>query len=200
MQVSEVTVDKLIQAYQRHNYIWYEESHKLNIFGVRDTSQVNSFNDVIGYCYYNDGIPNFAAFQATTDPGLKMLKAPMNSKGCAILVEGQYIDGWKKGKHQGKYDALVQNKAVPVYRDNNKDGVLDCVRGINGANLDVGFHGINLHRAGSRSVQVDGWSAGCQVLAIEEDFKKLMSAVNLSIKHGFQTFTYTLLTLSQFRG
>jgi hypothetical protein len=50
-----------------------------------------------------------------------------------------------------------------VYRDNNKNDVIDFVS----QSLDTGVFGINLHHASAtgESVQVDGWSAGCQVFA-----------------------------------
>ena len=53
--------------------------------------------------------------------------------------------------------------------------------------------GINIHKAGESSIVVDGWSAGCQVLARSMDFRELMNIVNLAIPLWGDVFTYTLL-------
>ena len=53
--------------------------------------------------------------------------------------------------------------------------------------------GINIHKAGDSSVVVDGWSAGCQVLARSFDFNELMNLVTLATSIWGDRFTYTLL-------
>ena len=44
--------------------------------------------------------------------------------------------------------------------------------------LKLGLFGINIHRAtkweGKKSTQIDKWSAGCQVIAANDDFKLFM--------------------------
>ena len=46
--------------------------------------------------------------QCTTLPGLYWLENPMNSKGCAILKEGQYKGVYEIDLHNGKYEAICQ--------------------------------------------------------------------------------------------
>lgn len=129
----------------------------------------------------------FKQWEITTDPGLKTLKAPLNSKGTAILQAGQYIDTYKLGKHKNTYTALVQTEGkVTVHRDNNKDAKLDLT-----SQLDTGFFGINIHKAGMDSIQVDGWSAGCQVFKRASDFEEF---IRICKQSGQQTFTYTLFS------
>ena len=111
------------------------------------------------------GIKSRNIFAATTDPGITSMTKPVSYKGCAILVPGQYRSAWKLGYHKGKYEAIVQYKPVKVYRDNNKDAVYD----FNPKTVEEGTFGINIHKAGKHSTQVDNWSAGCQVLANKED-------------------------------
>ena len=65
-------------------------------------------------------------------------------KGTAVLVPGQHRRCYKLGRHQGKYEALVQAEVLQVYRDNNKDTKVDA-----GGPIDSGWHGINIHRASS---------------------------------------------------
>lgn len=195
MNKKDITVEKVIDAYKRMYYKLYTEDYHLNLFGIRDSSNVNSFNDIIGCLYHKDVAWVLDLFDATTDPGLSTLKTPQNSKGTAILVPGQYIDGWKKGLHKG-YSAFVQNTEVKVYRDNNKDSKLN----MDPTKIDVGFFAINIHRANEKlkSVQVDGWSAGCQVIADPNDFNKLKKLRDLAIANGYPFVTYTLFTKEQF--
>jgi len=64
-------------------------------------------------------------------------------------------------------------------------------------NVHEGIYGINIHRATSRvggeSVQVDKWSAGCQVMANNSEFKTFMEIINKAAKIWGNSFTYTLI-------
>ena len=123
----------------------------------------------------------------------------MNKDGVAILVPGQYRSSHTIGLHQGKYEALRQKSPLKVYRDNNKDGVYDFLE----ENIKEGIYGINIHRAtsseGGKSTQIDKWSAGCQVIAANADFDKLMEVVNKAATIWSNSFTYTLITSSDIK-
>ncbi len=60
---------------------------------------------------------------------------------------------------------------------------------------ESGMFGVNIHRASTHheSVQVDKWSAGCQVLADPLDFNLLMALCEKSREQFSNSFTYTLL-------
>ena len=126
-------------------------------------------------------------------PRAKIGKNNLGKKSVSILKEGQYRGSHMIGLHQGKYEALRQKKPLKVYRDNDKDGVYDFIE----ENVHEGIYGINIHRAtskeGGKSVQVDKWSAGCQVIAANADFKLFMEVVNKSAKIWGNSFTYTLV-------
>jgi len=62
--------------------------------------------------------------------------------------------------------------------------------------IDCGMFGINIHKAGVFSEQVNGWSAGCQVFQKSDDFYEFMSLVQKSRKRFGNSFTYTLLKKS----
>lgn len=161
----------------------------INIIGVRakGASITNRFDDIILLDYKNEkGEWCRQAYKATTDPGLYYMKSLMSKKGCAIVVPGQYRGVWQIGLHKGKYQALVQRKSIKVYRDANLNDIYD----LNPKTIENGVFGINLHKAGANSIQVDKWSAGCQVIARERDFNQLMSIVK---KQSSNTYTYTLL-------
>lgn len=167
--------------------------YNLNIIGVRraGTKVTNQFDDYIVVEYIDIyGIKTRDVFPATTDPGLSSMTKPMSSKGCAILVPGQYRSSWKIGYHKGKYEALVQCKPLKVYRDNNKDSVYD----LNHKTIEEGDFGINIHKAGDDSTIVNGWSAGCQVLKRKVNFDKLMKLAHYQFTQGMGArYTYTLL-------
>jgi hypothetical protein len=117
----------------------------------------------------------------------------MNKDGVAILVPGQYRGSHTIGLHQGKYEALRQKSPLKVYRDNNKDGIYNFSE----ESIKEGIYGINIHRAtsteGGKSTQIDKWSAGCQVIAANADFKLFMELVNKAAKLYGNSFTYTLV-------
>lgn len=167
--------------------------YNLNIIGIRrsGTRVTNQFDDYIVVRYTDMyGIDSTEIFPATTDPGLSSMIKPIDSKGCAILAEGQYRGTWKIGYHQGKYEALVQRKPVKVYRDNNKDAKYD----FDPKTIDEGVFGINIHKAGNASTIINGWSAGCQVLQRTVNFNKLMKLAHYQVSQGHgDTFTYTLI-------
>jgi hypothetical protein len=165
--------------------------YNLNIIGIRTAAtDPNQFDDRICVVYKDsDDVWITKTWEATTDPGLFWLNHPMKVSGTAILVPGQYRGSHKIAKHQGRYDALCQRKPVKVYRDRNMDDVLD----MDPETIEEGCFGINIHRAGVASTQVDKWSAGCQVFARRSDFEDFMSLCRKAADTWGDSFTYTLI-------
>jgi len=192
MNKSDITIDKLREAIDRLEYMFFESGeYNLNIIGIRtEDEKANSFNDFIAVAYKVKKLWRLDIFNVTTDPGTYWLNHPVNVKGTAILAEGQHRGCYKFGMHQGVYKALVQAKPVPVYRDRNFDSSADD-KGL----LDTGFHGINIHRANSRrtSIQVDKWSAGCQVHADPDEYVKFIKLCEETVRRYGENITYTLI-------
>jgi len=174
-------------------YKVYDKPYQLNIVGVRnDSATPNKFDDIL-YAFWKDDKDkwNGSFYTITTDPGTYWLKNPMNKLGAAILKDGQYIDAYKIGLHRGEYKALIEQKPVTVLRDYDRNAILD----FNNGKEDTGNFGINIHRAGSKgtTINVDKWSAGCQVFENADDFANFL---NLAEKHSGlygNNFTYTLV-------
>jgi len=192
------TREQIQQAVKSKGYRWFEGGdYNLNIVGVRNSETngkvTNKFDDCITVSYSVNGENKFHCFQATTDPGSHWERNLLNKNGVAILVPGQYRSSHSIGLHQGKYEALRQTKPLKVYRDKDKDGVYDFLE----ENIHEGIYGINIHRAtsrkGGKSIQIDKWSAGCQVIAANADFNLFMELVNKSAKLYGNSFTYTLI-------
>lgn len=185
-----VDFDRTLQS---KDYAYFTKGdYNLNLIGVRSKDDANgiknTFNDAFIIEYKVNGQWYSKIFPCTTDPGIYYLKEKLlSSKGCAILKPNQYRSTYKLGLHQGKYKALVQSKNVTVYRDKNKDDKLDYV------NEESGMFGINIHKAGEESKQVDKWSAGCQVLAIKKNFDELIDLCEKSSAIYGNNFTYTLI-------
>jgi len=199
MSKAQPTVDQLLKAMEAKGYAVFkdEKGYDLNLIGVRTAdTEANTFNDWLCVMYQQHGVWNLFAFPATTDPGLYWRLHPMNALGTAMLKPDQYRGAWKLGKHKGKYNALVQGKDVTVYRDADRDSLLEPDEG----NTETGMFGINIHRSNPQqaSANVDKWSAGCQVLADPIHFDFLMALANKSAELYGPHFTYTLLTERDF--
>ena len=193
-----LTYDKIKDVVLAKNYKWFEsDSYNLNIVGVRnsdtDGEVTNKFDDQITLSYMIDGNREFHQFDCTTDPGKHWVENVMNDNGVAILVPGQYRGSHKIRLHQGRYEALGQQKPVKVYRDNNLDDCYD----FDESSIQEGLFGINIHRAtkyaGKKSSQIDRWSAGCQVIAAYDDFMQFMQICNNAKDLWGNSFTYTLI-------
>ena len=192
------TREQIETAVKSKDYKWFENGdYNVNIVGVRNsetgTRVTNRFDDCITISYKEDGEWKFHCFECTTDPGDDWMDSPMNSKGCAILVPGQYRGSHKLRLHQGRYLALGQQRSVKVYRDRDKDGHYD----FDESTIDEGLFGINIHRAtkhaGKTSTYVDKWSAGCQVIASNDDWHEFLGICKKASDIWGNSFTYTLI-------
>lgn len=179
-----------MKALKDKDYVIYDQPFQLNIVGVRNAeSQPNKFDDQL-YVFYKDENWNWVLkeYPITTDTGTFWLLNPMSNLGTAMLKEGQYIDAYKQGLHKGQYTALVQDKPVTTYRDYDRNAVFDF-----GQRETTGNYGINIHKAGADSQNVDKWSAGCQVFQKSEDFQEFMQLTDKHKANFGNKFTYTLL-------
>ena len=178
-----ITREQIEKAIKQKGYAYFENGeYNVNIVGIRNGATgkrvTNQFDDWMSASYKVNGEWKFAIWPCTVD----------NGDGSARLVEGQYRGSFTIGKHQGKYDALNQCKPLKVYRDwNLKDGTYDESKIYN----DVA--GLNIHKAGADSVNVNNWSEGCQVFKREKEFLAFMEIVFKAEKIQGKFFTYTLI-------
>lgn len=191
---NKLTEKSIKDALSKKNYAYFSTGdYNLNIIGIRSDQNrkvTNKFDDYLLLIYYVSGKLNIKIYSITTEPGrYYMVNKLGNSKGTAILVPGQYRGCWQIGKHNGKYEALVQVRPVSVYRDSNKDSMYDL------KNVDKGLFGINIHRSSpyGTSTTIDNWSAGCQVFANIKDYTEFMSICNKQKERYGNSFSYTLL-------
>jgi len=197
----QLAIEIIKNVMKKKNYAFFESgTFNLNLIGIRTASKIpNNFDDWMVAIYKDQSVNwTIKKWRITTDAGAYWLLNPMNSKGTALLVPNQYRKGWKIGLHKGQYKALVQNKPIEVYRDNDKDLILDYEN----STIDKGMFGVNIHRSNpsQTSIRVEKWSAGCQVFANPREFKELMDICDIASRQWGSEFTYTLLTEQDFNG
>lgn len=187
------TAEQIVRVMNNKNYAVFSnpKGHDLNIVGIRTHDfDPGKFNDWLTVFYIYDGIWNYFAFPATTDPGTYYRLNPISVKGTAVLKPGQYRSAYKIGRHRN-YKALEQIEPVTVYRDANRDKRLDTT----GMLEDTGLHAINIHRSNAYkpSTVVGRWSAGCQVVQDPDHFQFLLILCERGREKYGNSFTYTLL-------
>tara|TARA_Y100000593_G_C4254114_1_gene308722 strand:+ start:421 stop:1029 length:609 start_codon:yes stop_codon:yes gene_type:complete len=183
----------------KKGYKYFEnDNYDVNIIGIRNsatgTKITNKFDDIMTISYKDeDGNWHYNEYACTTDPGDDWTDNPMLEIGVAILKPGQYRGSHKIRLHGGKYTALGQKKDVTVYRDANRDDNYD----LDESSTTTGLFGINIHRAtaleGKTSTYVDKWSAGCQVIASNDDWHEFLGICQEARAVWGNSFSYTLL-------
>ena len=206
-KIGKLKLNRIIKTLRSRDFIVYEEPYRLNIVGVRNyNTNPNDFDDSM-YVFFKDENNDWRGkeYVITTDPSTKyLLKGGIGKfdgkKSTAILPSGQYIDAFKIGIHKGSYTALVQNKPICVYRDYNRNEILD----FNIDDKDCGIFGINIHRAKiggaddslGNTGKIGDYSAGCQVFQNYMCFLEFMSMVKKQEELYGNKFTYTLIDKS----
>ena len=189
------TREQIEKAIKAKGYVWFEDAGNkgfdVNIVGVRNsatgTKVTNVFDDHLTVSYKENGEWKYFIWAATTDPGKKGVMEYHNKDGVARLVPNQYRGSHTIRLHQGKYEALGQQKPVKVYRDANRDLNYDETK------ITEGIYGINIHKAGQDSQWVENWSEGCQVFKRVKDFDEFMKIAKKAAKIHGNSFTYTLI-------
>ena len=195
------TREQIQQIVESKGYKYFHDNlnkgYDVNIIGIRNSKTkgrvTNAFDDILTISYKIEGEWQYHEFSCTTDPGSHWVENLLNKKGVAILKPNQYRGSHKLDLHQGKYLALRQKSNVTVYRDNNRDNDYD----LDESKTDTGLFGINIHRAtarkGGKSTRVDKWSAGCQVIADNDDWHEFLDICQAAREIHGNSFSYTLL-------
>jgi hypothetical protein len=173
-------------------------AYNVNLVAVRSANPVaDSFDDLL-LVIYREPAGNWVCYgyPCTADPGLYWLENPGKVAGTAILAEGQHRSAFKLGTHKGQYKCLVQRKAVRVWRDANRDKVLDWPANDPGT---PGWYGIQVHRASAHGPvdDVGRWSAGCVVVQHPDHFTELMAICHKAAAEWGDSFTLTVVREDQ---
>lgn len=188
-----LTLEDIKEAYNKNGFHFFEEGFfNLNFFGIREKSnKAGTWDDVLGVAYVHPtkGWKVFL-YQASVDAGLFYLKNPINKAGTAFIVEGQYSGLYKRGLHNGKFEALRQSRSVKVYRDGNRNDQIDLFP----ETIQEGMFNVNVHCSFERNANLKS-SAGCQILKArysDPEYWQFLWHFDESIKIWGNSFTYTL--------
>ena len=109
-------------------------------------------------------------------PSLRKTSKDANKDGTFVIAKDcwQY-DLWKNGLHKGKMPALVQNRAVFGYRDNDKDGIAEELGPMTSGYFGINFHAMTYKFADKLVKKIIGlWSFGCQVVADRQKYNEII--------------------------
>ena len=184
----------ILDRVEAGGFVTFDGAFDLNLIGLRNPeAKANKFDDQFHVvCKDEQGLWQHFIFKCTTDPGLYWLENSTRVDGTAIMVDPQQARGaYELDLHAGRYLALCQRKKIRVWRDSNKDDILD-----RDGEQHSGYFGINIHRASQTRIvdNVERYSAGCTVIQSFSDFDMLMYLCKKQIQTiGVETFTYTLI-------
>jgi hypothetical protein len=198
-QINDITVEDVKSVLTKKGYRIFTDIGVPNIVGIRNVNESsNQFIDRCWVWWTENGIEQSHNYTITTRPGFYYLENPIaGNNGTGILVPNQYIDCWELGMHRQKQFALCQRDGVvQVYRDNDKDDILD----LDPKTIQKGYFGVDMHHAGLLDTDiVNNWSAACQVWRYHIAHQDLMQSFKaLSAKYGYNKFSYTLLNQVDF--
>lgn len=151
----------------------------VNADGTLNIDRMNEWNDL--RLVLNHNMEVVGDWLATTEPGWKYTKQPLNSQGAFRIAFGQY-QAWRVGQHKD-HEALVQVAQVRGHRDRNKDGFRTGDPVVNGT------FGINQHWGGDARA-VDGWSAGCLVGRTRVGHRQFMKLVKSDIRYRDSNYIF----------
>ena len=201
--LKKFSISIIKEVFKRKGYTFFDslKKYNVNIIGIRNDNNVaNTFDDYMCIIYRDEHFQEqIHIYPCTTDAGTYWLQNPSSSskiKGTAILVPNQYKGCYQLGLHKGKYKALVQRGRVCVWRDDNRDNILD----FNNSKAEWGLFGINIHRSNphTESSEVNKWSAGCQVFKNVKNYNAFINIIEMSSALYGNKFTYTILTKNDF--
>ena len=163
--------------------------YDLNLIVCRnvDSDYPNTFKDTLHVIHHNDLYWEEFIFPCSSTAGEFWLKNTKRRDGTAILKhDHQYLGAYTFGSHKGKYECLVPTRQMTIWRDPNRDSVLDydVTEGTSAS--------CQIHKAGKSSFHVDKWSAGC--IVVQNGFDEFMELCKLQESWGRgNKFSLTIL-------
>lgn len=176
------------------------------VFGIRSKSpSANSFNDIIGACWKENGAFKVISWPGTTKPGIDPATKAFTMKGSTLIpgitVRDSHIQGFHKQGKPDQYLAVRQQKGFPAWSFSGLNYFpWDAVKA-NPTNRPyysgVPLAGINIHRASTSgtTLNVSLWSGGCQVFANINNFNEFLALVGQQQSKTARgaTVNYTLM-------
>lgn len=133
-------------------------------------SEEDAFNKFDDKAYLFKGEQFISVTSCTTNKG---------PNGTAVIRSDQWLyDGFIFGLHNGKMEALRQNKPFWFFRDTNKDEKTDEAGKEFCENIQVQFHGATyIKGADTEREEIGPWSEGCIVANKNKEYEAIISTV-----------------------
>lgn len=165
------------------------------ILAVRSKAdKPNKFDDKF---YIYKGKEFITVTTGTTNPGLSILKGGFkryNKVGSAVVKSNEwYYDIYKYGLHRGKMPSLRQRSSKPIlyYRDGNMNNKSEEIGKLESGVIYTNFHGSTYNRGSLLEREnINGWSAGCFVCNINQEYVSLIDRFR---KSGQRYFSICLI-------
>jgi hypothetical protein len=189
-----VEEQRLIDAL--HSKDWLPSRGQVLLVSIRGSSPLgtNSFDDRAGTVYRDhQGELHVKLYDATNDPGDYWLNNPPKPEGTAVPCAGYYTGAMVLGNHKGKPGLLNRGLTPVTFNRYLSDG--NGGWKVNKENVSK-YVGLNIHRAGTASTQVDRWSAGCTVFARSADMDEVLKTCKKGLDFcdgGTLYFSYAIL-------
>ena len=182
---------------------WLPSRGQVLLVSIRGRAPLgtNSFDDRAGTVYRDhQGELQVKLYDATNDPGLYWLDNPPKPEGTAVPCSGYYTGAMLLGDHRGRPGLLNRGLTAIDYDRYVSDGSGGWR--VNEERVSK-FVGLNIHRAGTASTQVDRWSAGCTVYARAGDMEEVLDTCERALdfcKGGTLYFSYAILEHNEVHG
>ncbi len=195
-----LTYKQIEAIYAKKGYKFFKGEMNINVGFIRmDDIFTNKYTDIAFIAYQEGGKDVLKTYRASTKAGRFYEQNPKKvagATGVAVALEGQlkmlFVDG-EDNFHKSAH--LSQSIApVTVYRDANKNGVIDRDSIIQTDGNGITF-GINCHWASG--VTIENWSAGCLVVPVP-DYWGWIDIIRRSCKIYGNKVTRTLLHANDF--
>lgn len=193
-----LTYEQIEVIYAKKGYKFFKGEFNINVGFIRmDDIFTNKYTDIAFIAYQEKGKDVLKVYRASTKAGRFYEQNPKNvagATGVAVALEGQLkmlfvdlIDGVYNFHKSAHLAQSIEN--ISVYRDANKNGVIDRDSIIQTDGNEITF-GINCHWASG--VTIENWSAGCLVVPVP-DYWGWIDIIRRSSKIYGNKVTRTLL-------
>ncbi len=178
------------------------------VFGIRgcipdrdgdliDTkNEFNKYDDTLGWITESERF----LVQGTVEPGKKYTVNPMNPNGAFYLKNGIYqmVRALHFGNEAFNLFSKYPQGKLEGYRDISRKGINPIIQDSK-AKIFYDATGVDLHAGGNDPNNIDGWSAGCQVVLHDWNSKTWRDFKEPLYKSKQRTFLYCLFSYSDIK-
>ncbi len=172
-------IEKMRDLYRLYGGEW----DKFNLFGIRDESNPNTWNDTLGYATDSE----ICLFIGTTDPGRNATE--QRHDGANHLAEGWWPRLWEiENRKRFGMDVFVQVGNVECWDDKNRNYIHDPSDPISSWGKEGGIFAHSTRKHDLTYVDNSSWA--CQVW---RDYREFTIVIRKAKASGQKLFGYLLM-------